>query len=491
MSNVYARVKVWWNGATDSDETNYLVRASGSARFNPPGEAILSGRGMVDDMTVTLRNPAGRYSPLLTTGTLYASISGGGYYQRKVTFEVSIDGGSNYTTIFTGVVKTLQESGTSSKAAPEIVLTCRSTDDKALQRKYTSTRAGMAQRYDEGWTEAQIMGAFLTAIGYTVTTDYVLDPGLFVIPWSWTDDESVLEEMWQLAAACGGRFYCGPDGKFYYENATHWLGHSSSAETLDTNDFGRLLVKYDDANLFNSVTVEVSPRQVAASDVLWEPDEDIVIPAGTTKNVVAKLRTPVYAVDAINWAATTAGGVDITSDVSLSETQYAQRLTLAFTNGNATYAAHIRGLQVIGQAVVGAPSVEESATSTDGFWTGRDGRNRSLRGNPYIQSRPQAAMLAAMLCDWQDTPRLVFQLQGCPGKPTRALGQRITIGDSNSLSSNRDAFITGLSWRYGVEGFLQDIEAVDATNYYPETAYFVIGTNVLGASGAGTAPIFY
>lgn len=490
MSNVYARVQVAWDGSNLTDETGNLIRANGSARFGPPGEAILSGRGLVDEMTVTLRNAAGRYSPLLTTGGLYAYISGGGYYQKPITFAVSIDGGSNYTTIFTGVVKSLQESGTSSKAAPEVTLTCRSADDRALQRKYTSTRAGMAQRFDEGWTESEIMAAFLNAIGYD-SGDYTLDPGLWIIPWSWTDDESVLEEMWQLAAACGGRFYCGPDGKFIYENATHWLSHSASAETIGTNGFRALRVRYDDANLFNSVTVEVAPRQIEASDVLWEPDEDIVIPAGSTKNVVAKLRTPAYSIDATTWTAATAGGIDITDDVSLSATQYAQRLTLAFTNGNATYAAHIRGLQIIGRAVVGAPSVEETATSADAFWTGRVGRNRSLRGNPYIQSRPQGAMLAAMLCDWQDTPRLTFQLSGCPGKPTRALGQRITVSDANSLSANRDAFITGLSWRYGREGFLQDIEAVDATSYYPNAAYFVIGTNKLGAAGGSTAPIFY
>lgn len=490
MSNIYARVQVYWDGTNAENETAYLVRASGSTRFSAPGEAILSGRGMTDDLTVTLRNAAGRYSPLLTTGALYSYISGGGYYQKKITFEVSIDGGSNYTPIFTGVVKSLQESGTTSREAPEVTLTCRSSDEKALQRKYTSTRSGMATRYDEGWTESETMAAFLEAIGYS-GTDYTLDPGLWIIPWTWTDDESVLEEMWQLAAACGGRFYCSPAGKFVYENATHWLGHSASAETLDTNDFSTLRVKYDDANLFDSVTVEVAPRQIVASDVLWEPDEDIVIPAGSTKNVVAKLRTPVYAVDATPYTATTAGGVDITADVSLSETEYAQRVTLAFTNANTVYAAHIRGLQIIGRGVVGAPSVEETATSADAFWTGRVGRNRSLRGNPYIQSRPQGAMLAAMLKDWQDTPRLTFQLQGCPGKPTRTLGQRVTVSDSKSLSANRDMFITGISWRYGPEGFLQDLEGVDATSYYPYSQYCIIGSATYGKLGAGEYPVFY
>lgn len=488
MSNIYQRTTVYWDGTNPTEETGYLLRASGSTRLSAPGEAILSSRGIVDDLTITLRNAAGRYSPLLTTGGLYSYISGGGYYQKKITFEVSTDGGSNYTPIFTGVVKSLRETGTSSRQAPEVELTCRSMDDKLLQRKLTTTRAGMATRYDTGFTESEIMAAFLTAAGLTVTTHFVLDSGLFVIPWSWLDDESVLEDIWQLAAACGGRVYAGPDGKLYYENATHWLAHSSSAETIGTSGFQSLRVRYDDSNLFNSVTVEVAPRQLTASAVLWEPDEEIVVPANATKTVVAKLRQPVYRIDAINWHATTTGGADLTGDVTVTPTEYAQRVTLAIANANTTYAAHVRGLQVVGAGVEGAPSVEETATSADAFWSGRDGRNKSLRGNPYVQSRPQGAMLAAMLCDWQDTPRLLFTLSGCPGKPTRTLGQRVTVSDANSLSSNRDGFITGISWRYDSRGYTQDLELVDATSYYPYSAYFTVGTDVLGAA---TDPIFY
>lgn len=493
MRNVAARLKVWWDGSSPTTETANLVDASGSMRLSPPGEAILSGRGQVDEMRVVLRNPAGRYSPLLSTGALYASIADGGYYQRKVTFEVSIDGGSNYTAVFTGVVKSLRETGASSRNAPEVELVCRSMDDRLLQKKLTTTSSGMATRYDQGWTEAQIMDAFLAAAGLTNGVDYVLDPGLFVIPWSWLDDEPVLEDIWQLAAACGGRAFCDRNGILVYENALHWLNspHNTSQETLDTGDFQTLRVRYDDGNLFNSVTVEVAPRQAVSSDVLWEPDEDIVVPAGASKTVVARLRTPVYRVDAVNWHATTTGGADITASVSLSRTDYAQRLSLAFANAHATHAAYIRGLQVVGAGVVGAPSAEETRTSTDSFWTGRTGRNRSLRGNPYIQSRAQAGMLASMLCDWLDTPRVLFSATGCPGDPLRSLGRRVTISDANSLSSNRDAYITGISWRYDRNGFKQDLEMVDAAGYYPYAdtgGYFIVGTSVLGAT---TEPVFY
>jgi hypothetical protein len=290
--------------------------------------------------------------------------------------------------------------------------------------------------------------------------------------------------------------FCDRNGILVYENALHWLGspHNASQETLDTGDFQALRVRYDDGNLFNSVTVEVAPRQLASSDVLWEPDEDIVVPAGGTKTVVARLRQPVYRVDAVNWHATTTGGADITASVERTYAASAQRVSVTFVNNHATHAAYIRGLQVVGAGVVGAPSAEETRTSTDAFWTGRTGRNRSLRGNPYIQSRAQAGMLASMLCDWQDTPRVLFTASGCPGNPLRSLGRRVTISDAKSLSSNRDAYITGISWRYGRGGFKQDLEMVDAASYYPYAdagGYFIVGTSKLGAAGAGTAPVFY
>ncbi len=61
------------------------------------------------------------------------------------------------------------------------------------------------------------------------------------------------------------------------------------------------------------------------------------------------------------------------------------------------------------------------------------------------------------------------------------------------MSASRTAFITAINWRLNGNGFVQDIEAIDAASLYPyqSTGYFVIGTNKLGASGTGTAPIFY
>jgi len=61
------------------------------------------------------------------------------------------------------------------------------------------------------------------------------------------------------------------------------------------------------------------------------------------------------------------------------------------------------------------------------------------------------------------------------------------------MSSARNAFISAINWRLTQNGFTQDIEALDAASLYPyqSEGYFLIGTNKLGASGTGTARIFY
>ncbi len=117
-----------------------------------------------------------------------------------------------------------------------------------------------------------------------------------------------------------------------------------------------------------------------------------------------------------------------------------------------------------------------------------------MRGNPYIQTEAHAGSVALMLLHRSEAARLSYRLSDCSGKPSRRCGDRITINDTAIMSSSRQAFITAISWRCTPQGFWQDIEAVDAAQLYPYAdgdGYFVVGVNKVGASGAGTAYLFY
>lgn len=496
-----ARTVVWrlyvaWDGTNYIDESARLIQASGENRLTSPDQ-VGSGRGIVDRCQLDLQNADGRYSPLNTSSPIYSYISGGGAYHRPMYLEVSINGGTNYYRVFTGVIKLPQERTATPNQIATVSVECRSRDELLLGRRMSTTAVDMAAANAAGYTEGDVIAAWLTAAGISAT----VDEGMFVIPWAWMDDESVLEEIWQLAAACGGRFYCDPDGVWRYEDVTHWLKspHTTSQETLTRDDFSDLSPVYSDSELYSTITVETSPREAGTLDKLWEPDEPVSVAPSSTKTMTARLTAPACRIDAPTWNAATAGGNDITASVSVSVTAASvQRVELSITNSHATEAAYLHPMLLTGRKLEGGPTQEETRTSgTHGsngaFWTARGARSKALRGNAYIQTRAHAAALALYLLHRSEYPRLTYRLRGCPGKSARRCGDRITINDTALMSTARDAFVTGITWRLTGNGFYQDLECIDAAGLYPNQAsgYFVLGTNKLGASGSLTAPIFY
>ncbi len=483
-----------WDGTNYSNESSRLIQATGENRLTAP-DAIGAGRGIVDRCTLELANHDGRYSPLNTGGALYTYLQGGGAYHRPMYLRVAIDG-STFSRVFTGVIKLPKESTVTPNSIATATIECRSTDELLLGRRMSTSTANLQTAYAGGYTEGDVINQWMVLAGLTG----VVDDGLFPIPWAWLDDESVLEEMWQLASACGGRFYCDPDGTYRYEDATHWLKspHGTSQETITRAGMAGFEPAYSDSDLYSEITVEASARDLGASAVLWEPDEPAIIPPFVTKAMTARLSQPAYSVDAPTMNAHTAGGYDITSSVTVTVTAAnVQRVELSIANAHGE-AAYLHPFHITGRALVGGPTQEEKRTSAShgangAWWAARGQRSKTLRGNAYIQARAHAAAMALFLLHRSEYPRLSYKLRGVPGKPTRRCGDRITVNDTATMSAARDAFITGISWRLTQNGFSHDLDCIDATSLYPyqTEGYFILGTSKLGAAGTGTAHIFY
>lgn len=493
----------WDFDGSYTDESARLVQANGTLRLAAPESGITSPQGWVDGCALTLNNYDGRYSPLNSSSPLYDDIKLGGAYHAPMYLRVSIDGGSNHDRVFTGVIKIPREGPPYPGVASTVQIDCRSRDEILLNKRLSTALSSLQTLHDGAATEAEIIAAFLTAAGIS-SSDYTIDAGMFVIPWAWLDDESPVEDIWNLAAACGGRFYCDPDGEFRYESSTHWLmsPHDTSQETLTKSGYGQMEgPTYNDRELFNGVTVIASPRDTLESGTLWAADRTVVVPANTTQTIVAKLRQPAYAIHGADYTVVSSGGQDMSSSVTINLTEYAQRVELEIINAHASYAAELVALSITGISISGSPSIEETKESSKTFWTSfssaRPGRIRLVRGNQYIQTQAQAAALAEFLRDRYELPRLSWVLRNVPGVPGRRLGDRITVGNADAMSSNRDAFLTAITWRLSQKGFVQDLELIDAgseaegTGLYKYDAYFVLGTNELGAATYDIAPIFY
>ena len=493
--------RVWFDwdfNGTFTDESANLVRCEGEARFHPPEAAITASQGIVDRCSIELRNTAGRYSALNTGGALYAYVQGGGAYHVPVRVDTTING-TDYVRVFTGVTKIPRETGRSWQEMPTVSFECRGLDELLLQKRMSTTQSGMVTRYTTGFTEAQIIDAFLVAAG---VTGQQIDAGMITIPWSWLDNESVLEDVWTLAAATGGRFYYDKSGVPRYENMAHWIKspHKTSQATYTNADWQTFEAVYDDNELYDSISVEYAGRQPDTVAVLWEPDEDVIVPAGTTSVITATFSNPAYTTPALTWRAATLGGTDITASVSVGVTQYAQRAVLTITNSHATLQARISPFQLSGRPVVGSPSAEETRTAAaDGtnaaFFTNRGSRDKSVRGNVYIQTKAQAGFLAQLLLDRYEFPLLSYRLGGMLADPARIPGDRITVNDVSVMSSGRPAMVIGISWRFTEMAYTMDVEAVDASTLYryldTSPSYFVVGTNKLGAADPLRARIFY
>ncbi len=479
----------WDFNGNYTNESAYVIAAEGSFGYAPLHKSLIDGRGVVDSMTVTLNNASGRFASMITTAPLYAYLSGGQGYNVPMQLNVSLSGGSVWFRVFTGVAKLPLERTATPNAIRTVTLNCRSRDEQLLQRRSSTPMVNMVAYNENGYSESALIQAWLEQAGYSAS-DFEIDPGTYTIPWAWLDDESPLEDIWALAAAAGGRFYCDPEGIFRYENAAHNLSMAGQGIYLTRDTFTDLELEWQDSEMYNVITVETAPRQLGATALVWEPDETISIPVGESHTALARFRQPVMGITAFPWRAKTANSVDITSWVTLAApTYYAQRVEFTWTNTHPSRAAHLYGVRLYGVPLVGGPSQDVSVKISNSFWTQRGDRVKSLRGNPYIQSRAQANSLAQFLAGQCATPRLSITARNVRGVPGIRLGQVVTVSDSLLFSSDRTMMLTRVAWRANSAGFAQDLTGLDVTGgLYPRTAYFKLNSDRLSAN---PDPVFY
>ena len=189
--------------------------------------------------------------------------------------------------------------------------------------------------------------------------------------------------------------------------------------------------------------------------MVWQSESAVTVQPGETKVIVAKYDAPAYGVTSLDVAARDAGGNDITSSITVTPTYYAQRASLSVVNSSGL-AAHLTKLRILGKPVVGAPDQEATRNSithgaNSAYFSGRIKRNRRVGGNPYVQSLPQAEMLAQRILAVR--PEIIVEIPktwlehpygnpglGCSGGQPfrRALPRRIAVdGDVEALQSYR------------------------------------------------------
>lgn len=475
---------------TETEEANRLISARGSMRLAPPGQAITSTSGILSQMTVELDNSDNRYSPLITGGALYSDIANGGMYKLPVYVTVSVDGGANYYRQFTGVAK-LPRHTTLAPGQPKILrLDCRSDEERVINARLNTEIADFQTYHDDGYNESELIYDVLVNTVGLLDSELTLDNGLAVVPWFWMDEDSPIETCWQLAAAAGGRFYADKSGEFVYENRTHWLSaavHTTSQATYGRDDFERMTLFYDDSDVASQVKIRAARRELGDSGEVWRADEIVTVPPGETYTITANLSSPLYRIDSVTYTARTPGGVNLSGSVTLTRTDYAQRVDLEFENGHATLPAVIANVVISGLTVLAGEVIEETLTTSDTSYWGNPNRKLTSMpqrfSNPWIQERSLANTLAQFVLDRQETPPLFVVLEGCQGNPQLDLGWRITVDDDELMTADDDFFVVAIDWVYTLRGgFRQSITGIRCSDVFAYAAadYFVLGTSTLG-----------
>ena len=490
----------WDRDGSYTSEDDYLVSARGAHRLTPPGQSITATSGRVAECTIVLDNSTGRFSSHNTGGALYSYIGSGKAYHVPVRVSISAVGAgeaASYQSVFAGVARIPAEATLSPGQPKTITFDCRGVEEVLLNRRQRTTRANFAAYHDDGATEAEFMAAVIADSGADVDT--AIDDGLFNIPWPWIENESIVEELWKLAAACGGRFYGDAYGQLVYENATHWLKspHTTSQQSYTRGaGFNNLMLTWNETELAEEVSVTWTERDSAEEAEIYDSG-NLFVPVAETIEVWADFSSPVYGVSSLDYTAGTPGGMNLEPWVTVSAYYYAGSAKLTIQNSS-TMSATVR-VTISGYLASSGDSKTVTQESADSFWTAREGRSRKVSGNRYVQTSGQAEFLKTFMADRQEVPPLFAKMGGCPGEPLRVIGDRVTVTDSELSLSATDFFIVAVNWRYDRVGFVQDFELVRCSDMYAYAGgavsggYFVLGTgnNTLGSGSSKPGKLFY
>lgn len=476
-----------WDGSGNYsfDESNYLFSATGNESMSPPGESSFSGDSYASEMNLTLLNTGARFTSTNSSSPIYSYIADGAFYQRGIRLNVTL--GSNTFTVFRGFIKGISEKFRTVDEGGKVVFTCRSNDDQIKQKAVSTTTAITYNYYIESQDEGTIISKILELSGLVDTIHYrsqaqsspTIDRGLFSIPYFWMDKDSPIEDSAMLAQACGGRFFFDTEtGLYYYRNAFEFATGpgGTSQETLTESNCDSFGYNANDEELFESVVITARPRYITEVKEIWRNDDVVRLAPGEIKQIHAKLNQPLIQYQETSFVATTTAGLPI-SGVTSSVAAYSQRLVITLTNTSA-YSVFIRDFYATGRLLEALDSIEYSTSSGDSYWSGKEGKEKKINANAYVQSWAQAKAIADIIVDRQGTFSPVIKSDGYKGTSFLRVGDRVSVTIVGRLSAVAH-IITKQNWTLSDKGFNQSFEMYEATGIYGLSigSYFIVGTH--------------
>lgn len=482
------------------DETQYLKEARGNLQALSWQRSVAGiGGGVASSCTLVLRNPdlgggAGlKFSSSNANGPLYSKLGEGKINMVRAVLELGFYDSSTPERLrqITGYLISAKEG----YKGRQITLEIR---DRAADSALTRAATQLYQHTDAK-TYLQALVA-LFGRDPVASGDQIFDRGAVTVEYQWLDDETLWDEIAIVCEAQAGRIWFDKDGDLHFDDSTHWVkGNTNSYDdpcvsqaTITVASAADLAPSYDLDSVFNHIIVEYSPRYQGWEQEVYTASE-IVTVAPSESNKVHRAQFHDPAIDLItpeaetDYLACTAGGKDITEDVTISMSSYGGYAKLQISNANTDYTAYLTKLQIRGTPLLSDNPIKvevEDSTSIDKY--GR--RTWTVRRSPYVQSEPHAQMIADFLLSRFKDPVQIIRLERIPARPWLEPGDRITVQET--LSGLDDAYlITEISWQYRANVYNQTLTAIRVSDLFPyvpgpsSKPYFIVGTTQYGTYG--------
>ena len=411
-----------------TDESAYVVGFDYERSILEPLGGIASAQ-----CDIFLDNTGERYTPGYNS-----TINTGFEANRPVLVDAGfISGGSRTVPVFKG--RTFEQIKTS---FAEKKASIRAADLLSILDQTT-----LAAAVFENQRSDQIIESILNDAGLG-STQFELDTGLNTITFAYfPTDMSALKRIKKICEAEEAIFYQNERGKMLFKVRTHYsqFQFNTSQMTLNKNDY--MVYEFTrNTEIINRVVVKAKPRVVDTSTTaLWETPEEIEVAGNSTKEIwahptdsdssipllIKEITALASTTDYTAFTATGGGGVHITSDQTVTGTNFVDAVKIVLVNGNASK-AYYNKLQFRGKAARVTESfniVDEDATSIRKY-----GVKEFILNNDFVQSVSWAETIASSVKNKYKDPTKRIEIT-IPALPQLELKDRITLTDPVDAST--------------------------------------------------------
>lgn len=488
-------LEVNWNGdgSTFVDETENLISLE-CRRGRDYGSQLL-GRASAGQLIARLQNPSGRYSSFNTSGSLYGSL----LPARKVRWRTTAPSAA---TLWQGFLESIEPSPGGRSDLPMVTLRAsgplsRIAAKRASTAAFTTILTGAA------------IGHILDDADWPAGDRTIDDGQLEMARWK-ADGDSALFHLREIEETELGYLGESPDGKVVFEDVHHRLKGAHLTSQATYSDASGATLSYDEiiqrdpwGEVFNVFSANVTIFEVQALAVLWTLAEEASIESGQSVEFWATYPNPGSPTEADSvdaWTTSVAstdytandqsggGGADVTGDVSVAVSKFANEMLVTLTN-NGAVTAYIRLLQARGTPVFKSDPIRrqvEDAASQAAFGV----RTFPLPGKFYPTIQRAQEFVEYGLSRYQNPLPILslrFQANQSAAHMTEALvrdvSDRVTVkadaanASGAQLGIDQDFFVESVAHHYSLAGHWMTLELADA--FGGPSGYWVLGVSTL------------